>query len=252
MARKTLAGSATGVADQLGRSAEPVCATAALPVAQRDRAVHDHDVDPDGILEGIFVRRLVDRRSTDRTRRRPPPCAARASAVAQVYARSGSAVILLIACSASGPSARARSGRGRAGNVEPARMRMPTARRSVDGERAAVAAHHSVRMRQNAREVVFAHREPDHADVCAVSLEQRDGRGVRSACCAARTRRAAALRPDDPRGSRRWRSSRSPTRRSARPWPAFPFEFDRLSPDHPGGPGMPRCFRLGSKRERDW
>ena len=52
-------------------------------------------------------------------------------------------------------------------------MRMAAMRRAVDGERAAVAAHHPLRMREDAIEILLAHREADHADVATIALKQR-------------------------------------------------------------------------------
>src|SRR4029079_10039117 len=63
--------------------------------------------------------------------------------------------------------------------AEPAWMRMAAARRAVGREGAAVAADHSLRVGEDAVEIVFAHREPNHADAAAASLQQRHGHGVR-------------------------------------------------------------------------
>src|SRR5206468_12835448 len=60
-----------------------------------------------------------------------------------------------------------------------ARMRVAFVRRTVEGVRAAVGADHTLRMREDALEIVLAHREADHADVSLTALEQRDGERVR-------------------------------------------------------------------------
>jgi hypothetical protein len=48
---------------------------------------------------------------------------------------------------------------------------MAAARGSFGRERAAVAAHHSEGMREKARDVVLAHREPHHPHVAIAALE---------------------------------------------------------------------------------
>src|SRR5690242_2671994 len=58
-------------------------------------------------------------------------------------------------------------------------MRMASMRWTVDGECTAVATDHALRMRENAVEILFAHREADHADVRVISLQQRDGEIIR-------------------------------------------------------------------------
>src|SRR6185503_2469799 len=54
--------------------------------------------------------------------------------------------------------------------TEASRMRVPAFGRPVGCERAAVGAHHALRMRQDPLEILFAHRESDHADTAFAAL----------------------------------------------------------------------------------
>src|SRR5205085_815732 len=63
--------------------------------------------------------------------------------------------------------------------AESARMRMTLMCRTIYRECAAVAADHRVPMRENAIEIVLAHRETNHAHAAPIALEQRDGHVVR-------------------------------------------------------------------------
>src|SRR5690348_18423763 len=58
-------------------------------------------------------------------------------------------------------------------------MRMTLVRRAVDGVGTAIGADHALRMRENALEILFAHREPDHSHLALATLEQGDRKRVR-------------------------------------------------------------------------
>ena len=53
------------------------------------------------------------------------------------------------------------------------RVRTAGSRRSIDGEPAAVGTHHGKRMRENTVEILFAHREAEHAHTASAAPQQR-------------------------------------------------------------------------------
>ncbi len=61
-------------------------------------------------------------------------------------------------------------------------MRAPTARGAFDRERTAIAGDHAERMREDAIEVLLAHREADHADVATIPVQHGDCELIRICC----------------------------------------------------------------------
>src|SRR5689334_9026479 len=131
---------------------------ATLAVAESDRAIHDHRVDSNRILKRLGVcRRVVDRRGIEHDDV-GGQLRCYATAVAQMNTRRRQCGHLVDRLREGERLSLPNVSTQHAGKrTEPARMRMAAMCRTLRRERAAIAADHALRMRENAIEIVFAH-----------------------------------------------------------------------------------------------